>query len=239
MVIDTALLLLGAFLAAAISGAAGFGGALLLLPLLTWVAGVEAAVPLLTLAQLIGNISRAGFGFRAIRWRPVGLFLIGAIPAAILGALSFVTLPNHLVVRAIGAAILCFALLRMTGVLKFQPSRALLIGGGGVTGFLSGVVGSAGPLGAAIFLSLNMPPLAYIASEAATAVVMHGVKMTVYGTRFSLGAQFWALALALGGAMVLGTWASKRIIEKLSPDRFQLIVGVLLVAVALQMIITG
>lgn len=57
--IDYALLLLtSAFVAAAISGSAGFGGALLLLPLLTHIVAVSGAVPLLTIAQLVGNISR-------------------------------------------------------------------------------------------------------------------------------------------------------------------------------------
>lgn len=86
------ILFLGAFFAAAISGAAGFGGALLLLPLLVVSVGAEHAVPLLTVAQLIGNFSRAGFGFRQIQWKPVGLFLVCAIPSAILGALFLVIL---------------------------------------------------------------------------------------------------------------------------------------------------
>ena len=51
--------------------------------------------------------------------------------------------------------------------------------GGGIVGLLSGLVGSAGPLGAAIFLSLGLPPVAYVASEAVTAFVMHGVKIIV------------------------------------------------------------
>ena len=51
------LLFTGSFLAAAISGAAGFGGALLLLPLLSRTIGTTLAVPVLTLAQLIGNLS--------------------------------------------------------------------------------------------------------------------------------------------------------------------------------------
>lgn len=65
--VEWILLLVGGWLAATISGAAGFGGALLLLPVLTYVVGAKAAVPILTLAQLLGNLSRAGF-----RWVPVG-----------------------------------------------------------------------------------------------------------------------------------------------------------------------
>lgn len=237
--VDAAILLVGAFLAAAISGAAGFGGALLLLPLLTHFAGAKAAVPLLTIAQLIGNLARVGFNFKAIVWKPVGLFLAGALPAALLGSLSFVTLPTEVIVRAIGGALLCFVILRVTGALKLRPSPALLLMGGAVTGFLSGLVGSAGPLGAAIFLSLNLPPLAYIASEAASAAAMHGIKMAVYGTRLTLDATFWPLACALGGAMILGTLASKRLVEMLSPARFQLFVSALLTAVAVQMLVAG
>lgn len=57
-----AVLFLAAFAAATISGAAGFGGALLLLPLLDHVVGTTVAVPLLTLAQAVGNASRVGLG---------------------------------------------------------------------------------------------------------------------------------------------------------------------------------
>lgn len=237
--LNYALLLLGAFAAAAISGAAGFGGTLLLLPLLTRVVGVEAAVPLLTMAQFIGNLSRVGFNYRHIRWRPVAIFLTAAIPAAIFGALSFVSLPKEIVVRVIGGAILCFVLLRVLGLAKFEPSNRLLVAGGALVGFLSGLVGSAGPLGAAIFLTLNLPPLAYVGSEAATAVMMHPVKMAVYETKLDHGPGFWPLALALGAAMVIGTWASKRIIERISADRFRMFVGLLLVAIALEMLIMG
>lgn len=158
-----------AFIVAAVSGAAGFGGALLLLPILVTTVGEVNAVPLLTIAQLIGNFSRLSFGFSKIQWKPVGLFLLGAVPFSILGALSFVQLPKGLVTHSIGAAILLFVSLKYFGVLKVKGGRVLLISGGGMVGFFPGLVGSAGPLGAAIFLSLGLPPVSYIASEAMTA----------------------------------------------------------------------
>lgn len=234
-----ALLFVGSFLAAAISGAAGFGGALLLLPLLTHTVGVTEAVPLLTVAQLIGNLSRAAFGAKEIRWRPVFLFLATAAPFAALGALSFASLPPSLVVRLVGAAILAFVLLNALGLMPVKSSAPLMLGGGAVVGLVSGLVGSAGPLGAAIFLTLNLPPVAYVASEAVTAIGIHGVKAVVYGTALNLGPSFWGLALLLGTAMVLGTWASKRLIQKLPPVWFKRFVSLLLVVVAAQMIVVG
>jgi len=144
--IELLVLFVAAFTAATISGAAGFGGALLLLPLLVATVGVTHAVPLLTVAQLIGNLSRAGFGFTQIQWKPVGVFLLGAVPFSILGALSFAQLPKELVTRTIGAAILIFVVLQYFGLLKIKTGRALLAAGGGVVGFFSELVGCAGPL---------------------------------------------------------------------------------------------
>lgn len=237
--IELALLFIAAFAAAAISGTAGFGGALLLLPLLVATVGVTQAVPLLTIAQLIGNLSRAGFGFTQIRWKPVGLFLLGAVPLSILGAFSFVQLPKELITRAIGAAILVFVALKYFGLLTIKYRRAVLIGGGGMVGFLSGLVGSAGPLGAAIFLSLGLPPVAYIASEATTALAMHGVKTVVYQHYIVLDREFWLLAAMMGVAMILGTWSAKRVIERLPRETFQRLVMILLVVIAGYLIIHG
>ena len=237
--LELGLLFIAAFSAAAISGAAGFGGALLLLPLLVATVGVTQAVPLLTIAQLIGNLSRAGFGFTQIHWKPVGLFLLAAIPFSILGAMSFVQLPKELVTRVIGATILVFVALKYFGLLRIKSGRALLVGGGGAVGFLSGLVGSAGPLGAAIFLSLGLPPIAYVASEATTALVMHGVKTVVYQHYIVLDREFWFLAALMGVAMVLGTWSAKRVIERIPRETFQRFVAILLVAIAGYMVLHG
>jgi len=49
------------------------------------------------------------------------------------------------------------------------------------------MVGSAGPLGAAAFLSLNLSPTSYVASEAVTAVVMHLTKVMIYQSSLDLG----------------------------------------------------
>jgi hypothetical protein len=232
-------LFIAAFLAAAISGAAGFGGALLLLPILVATVGTTQAVPLLTIAQLIGNLSRVVLGFSQIRWKPVGLFLIGALPFSILGAFSFVQLSKDLVTRSIGAVILLLVVLKYFGLLKVKVGPVLLVLGGGVVGFLSGLVGSAGPLGAAIFLSLGLPPVAYIASEATTALAMHSVKTVVYQQFITLDREFWLLAALMGIAMILGTWTAKRVIQRMPQEKFQRFVTVMLVAIAAYMLIYG
>lgn len=233
------MVFVAAFAAAAVSGAAGFGGALLLLPLLVSTVGVTHAVPLLTVAQLVGNLSRAGLGFSHIRWRPAGLFMLGAAPLSILGAMSFIQLPTNWVTRAIGLAILAFVTLKYLGVVRLRTGALTLVIGGGVVGFLSGLVGSAGPLGAAIFLSLGLPPVAYVASEATTALAMHGIKTIVYQRHIALDREFWILAALVSVAMVLGTWSARRVVERMPQQQFQRFVAVLLVVTAAYMVVHG
>ncbi len=234
-----AILILVAFIAAIISGSAGFGGALLILPLLVAVVGPQEAVPLLTVAQMIGNLSRAGFGFRQIDWKSVGAFLIGAIPCCVIGAISFLKVPGGIITRVIGVAVLVFAVLKFFKILKLKPSNRLLFTGGAITGFISGLVGSAGTLGAAVFLSLGLPPVAYIASEATTAVAMHATKTIIYGNSLTLDNQFWTLGLILGLAMIAGSWLANRLIRRLSQINFDRYVLVLLILLSIYLIVRG
>ena len=236
---DYLALFAATFATAIISGATGFGGALLLLPLLIMIVGAELAVPLLTIAQLIGNLSKVCFGFSQIQWKPVGMFLIGAVPFSIIGAISFTQLPKDLVTRAIGAAIFLFMTLQYFEVLKLKVNQSLLLVSGGSVGLLSGLVGSAGPLSAAIFLSLELPPVGYIASEATAAFVMHGGKIVVYQKYISLDQGFWFLATFMGFAMILGTWSANQIIGYISHKQFQCFVGVLLAVISIYMMIKG
>ena len=80
------VLLLVGFVAGSFSGAVGFGGAMILLPVITYFYGVEVAVPVSTIAQLLSNLSRALMGWKEIKWRQVAWFLVPALPFTALGA---------------------------------------------------------------------------------------------------------------------------------------------------------
>lgn len=236
---EWALLLLCGWLAATVSGAAGFGGALLLLPVLTMMAGAKAAVPILTVAQLLGNLSRAGFGWRDIRWRPVLVFSVGAVPASVLGSRLFVDLPSAFLLRLIGVFLLAVVALRHTSLGR-RPFPETLLGPAGVAvGFLSAVAGSAGPLGAAVFLGLHLPAGAYVASEAVTAVLMHLAKSITYGRYAALTAGDVLRGLALGGSLVLGSWTGRKLVHRMPEKGFALLVEALLVVSAMSLIIGG
>ena len=141
------ILVLCSFAAALISGAAGFGGSLLLLPIVTAFVGVETAVPVLTLAQLIGNVSRMGTGLKQIKWDAVGWFCLTALPLSALGAFGFSVLPKDIVTRCIGVALIILVIFKVKKIFELKGNKRTLLIGGAITGGLSGLAGSAGPIG--------------------------------------------------------------------------------------------
>lgn len=233
------ILLAGSFAAAMVSGAAGFGGSLLLLPVASACVGARTAVPVLTVAQLIGNIARMTTGWSQIRWREVGLFSLTSLPLAALGAFGFSLLPADIVSRCVGAALILLVILKLTLKKELPGGTGTLLAGGALTGGLSGLCGSGGPIGAAVFLSLDLPPVAYIASEAATATAMHILKIAVYSKLAAVDRQALLIGLAMGGCMVLGTYAARHFIRNMEKGRFRRYVAVLLCAVGIYMLLTG
>ena len=72
------IIFLVSFIAATISGAAGFGGALLMTPILSGIVGINAAIPVITIGQIFGNASRVWFGRKELNWTN-NLFLINIL----------------------------------------------------------------------------------------------------------------------------------------------------------------
>ncbi len=234
-----ALLLVGSFFAAFISGSAGFGGSLLLLPIATACVGSELAVPILTVAQLIGNISRAAAGWKEIHWKSVALFSCTALPLAALGAFGFTVLPKDIVTRCIGLGLIVLVAVKLISKKNLPNSKGTLLAGGAITGGLSGLCGSGGPIGAAVFLSLDLTPVAYVASEAATAIAMHVSKIIIYSRLTDIELATLLTGLAMGGCMFMGTYAAKCFIKNMEKEKFQKYVAVLLFMVGIYMIAYG
>jgi uncharacterized protein len=231
------LLLCCGYLAATISGAAGFGGALLLLPVLVFVVGDKSAVPILTVAQLLGNTSRAGFGWREIRVRPALVFSLGAVPASVLGARIFVGMQSTTVLRLVGVFLFIVVALRHTTPGQRQIHERILAPAGVVVGFVSAIAGSAGPLAAAVFLGLKLPAQAYVASEAVTAVLMHLAKSITYGRYAAISVSDGVCGLLLGSSLVAGSWTGRWAIARLPERGFSALVEALLVVSALVLIV--
>lgn len=229
-------LLLGvaALLASTVAAVAGFGGAAILLPALVAVFGVREAVPILTVAQLVGNGSRVWFNRRELVLPVVGWFALGAVPAALAGGVLFARAPLPALERLIGAFLLVTVVWRH---LPRAPTPAIgrrpfaLIGA--AAAFLSALVGSVGPLMAPFFLAAGLVKGAYIGTEAFATVVMHVTKLVAYREAAVLPLHAVGAGAALGPIMIGGSYLGKRILDRLPERVFVWIIEVVLVGAGL------
>jgi uncharacterized membrane protein YfcA len=214
------LLLAGAaFAASTLAAVAGFGGAAVLLPALVAAFGVREAIPILTVAQLIGNGSRVWLNRRAVAVPVVGWFALGAVPLALAGGLLFATAPLAALERLVGAVLLLTVAWRhVPGAPVWHPSLRAFAGIGAVFSLLSALVGSVGPLMAPAFLAYGLVKGAYIGTEACATVVMHVTKLAAYQGTAVLTARAVAIGVALGPIMIAGSAVGKRILDRV-PER--------------------
>ncbi|HPD29900.1 MAG TPA: sulfite exporter TauE/SafE family protein [Phycisphaerae bacterium] len=237
---QVAALIAGALFASAVAAVAGFGGAVLLLPVLTWVFGVRDAVPILTIAQFVGNGSRVWFNRTDIDRRVVGWYSAGAVPLALLGGVIFAAAPLSWLTRGVGAFLVGIVVYRRLGGGRYPrcPAHAFAAVGAGAS-LLSALVGSTGPVTAPFFLAFGLTRGAYIGTEAAATVITHTFKLAAYGWTSLLSSRVLVTGLLLAPCMFAGSWAGKRLLDRMS-ERFFIamietvmaVAGIMLIAAA-------
>ena len=197
--IEAGVIVAAALTASTLAAVAGFGGAAIMLPVLVWAVGVRDAVPLLTVSQLMGNLSRVWFNRGELSMPVVKRFALGAVPAAAVGGVIFAISPAEILVRVLGVFLLLTVAYRHSpwgknthiGLNGFIPL-------GTASGVISATVGVVGPFMAPFFLAYGLVKGAYIGTEALATVVMHVVKLGVYGGYELLSVSILLTGLAIG-----------------------------------------
>lgn len=225
-----------AVLASTLSSVAGFGGSLLVLPVLVHTAGPLVAIPAFTIAGMMSNAARSLLGRSLISWSVVRAFLVGAIPGAVLGSFVFVSIPAEWMQRSLAAFIVAMMFTGHRSAPRRWPFGLIAAAGGG-SAFLSGVFGFSGPISAAIFFAQGLSPAAYVASEATAAMVVHAVKIVAYDRLSALTPEALWLGLIVGGAMTVGAWLGRRWIDRIPPDRYRSFIRAVFVVTAASLLI--
>lgn len=238
--LQTIVLIVSAVAASAVGAVAGFGGAILLLPALVWVFGVRDAVPILTIAQLVGNGSRAWLNRTDVDLRVVGSYALGAVPFALIGGALFAAAPLSWLVRGVGLFLVSAVAYRRLAGGRYPrlPARGFPAVGGGAS-LLSALVGSTGPVTAPFFLAYGLIKGAYIGTEAAATVITHIFKLVAYGSMNLVTTPVLLAGLLLAPLMMLGTWVGKQVLDRLSASAFVSLIEVVMITAGVILIVRG
>jgi len=230
--LEIIVVIISALIASCVAAIAGFGGSVIMLPVLVWTVGITDAIPVLTVGQLIGNLTRVVLNRCEVKWPVVWRFALGAVPTAIIGGIIFATVPAAALIRVLGVFLILMVLYRHNPwgkQIKMKLSGFVPLGA--ASGILSAVMGTVGPLAAPFFLAFGLVKGAYIGTEALTAVVMHLTKLGVYGRYALIGDRTLLIGLGIGVIMILGTFLGKYILNRVPERVFPFMIeGTLLVS---------
>ncbi len=234
------VVLVAALVASTLAAVTGFGGAAVLLPVLVAAFGMRDAVPILTVAQLIGNASRVWFNRRELNLKVVGWFAVGGVPLALIGGYLFAVAPLSGLTRLLGAFLLLVVVFRHLHprLTKTFPTPAFAGIGAGAS-FLSALLGSVGPIMAPFFLAYGLVKGAYIGTEALSTVVMHLTKLIAYHQTAVLTTFDLIIGLIIGPIMFAGSFLGKRILDRLPEKVFIILIETVLIVAGVMFLVYG
>lgn len=233
------LVLIGAaLLGSVVGGVAGFGAGILLLPLIAWTLGVRATAPVLTVTMLLGNLSRVWWSRHEIDGAVVRRFVLGAVPATALGATLYAGATATWLRVILGVFLIVAVPIRRVLLSRYFRVRLAhfpLVGA--VFGFLSALVVSVGPVVTPFYLAYGLRRGAYIATEAVCALVMHLTRGAVFARYAVLTPDTVTVGLVLGSTMFAGSWAARRLLDRMSERVFLHVIEALLIGMGLQFLL--
>jgi uncharacterized protein len=167
--------------------------------------------------------------WREIDWRACLVYSITGIPAAALGARTLLALPSRTVDLALGVFFLMMIPLgRWLHAHQLRLRLGHLALAGAVIGFLTGVVVSTGPLSVPAFTAYGLVKGGFIATEAASSLTVYVSKVVTFRGLGALPLDAIVKGLITGSALMLGAFVAKRIVLRLTPAFYRMLLDALL-----------
>lgn len=236
------------FFAWIVSTLAGGGSPFVLIPLVNLLMGAASVPPVITIGMFLGNAHRVLLFWREINWELTMWYAPGAIIGSFLGAYTFTQIHLDWLQLIIGVFLIVSAVLLAieknpviaevkTDLLTEPPKDSLSINESGhklkawyimpagfLKAFVSGLVGTTGPVLNPFYLRYGLVKEQLLATKATHVVIIHLVKIITYGAFAALSREEVVAGLAIGIAAIPANLVGKAILSRMSPDQFRQIV---------------
>ena len=249
---DFIIIAVVAFGAAILTFFSGFGLGTILTPVFALFFPVELAIALTGVVHFCNGLFKLTLVGKYADKSKLLRFGIPAVIAAFAGAWVLVRISDipvlysyewlgkifeiTIVKLVIAVLLIFFALIELLPFFeRFQIKKEHLPAGGLLSGFLGGLSGHQGAFRSAFLVRAGMTKEAFIGTATVIAVFIDMTRLGVYSTRFlDAGLQNQVpLILSATLAAMAGAILGKRLLEKITLDLIQRIVGVLLILIGL------
>jgi len=214
--------------------ATGAAGGVILLGLMALVMPPAVLLPIHTVVMLGSGITRTMIMWRDVMRGTVMPFLIGAVIGAVAGANVFVALPQSVLLLILGVFMLVVTWMPRLGRIGAERGRFAVLGFGAT--FLGVFVSATGTLLAPFLASATPDRYKMVATMGALMTITHIAKLAAFGfIGFAIGSYIPLIAVMIA-AGALGNWIGELALQRMSEQRFRMVLQVILTILALRLI---
>jgi uncharacterized membrane protein YfcA len=229
-----------AFAAAVIGGLSGFGTGVILTAVLIPIVGVKAVLPLLTVAGVIINGGRMFFNREAIAWKVCATVLATALPAALAGVYVFSILPARPLQIILATFIAAVVLLRRWATHRnWRLGHRSVLAGGGVFGFLSGIVSGTGVFLISLLLAARLSGAAVVATDATISVINDAFRLALFGGHALMDTGTVVTGAIIGVITIPGSFCAKWLSTRMSAHLHIAVIEAMLLVAAIWLIVSA
>lgn len=214
------------------------GGAMMQIPIVTFIIGAEGTAPAINLGALVGRPTRLILFWKSIDWSVTKFYVLAAIPATLFAGYFFKA-------AEIGFLKIIIGLFLISTVFQFRfgkKSRSFAVQkwyfiplGVGVP-FISTLVGGMGPILNPFYLNYGLEKEALIATKTANSFLVGLIQIGSYSFFGLLQEDLWFYGLSLGGGAAVGNYIGKKLLARMKNSAFRIWVVVFMVISGLLMI---
>jgi uncharacterized membrane protein YfcA len=216
-------LTLASFVAWFISSIAGGGSPFIILPMVNFLLDTSAVPPVVTTGMLISNCHRVWLFWQDIDWRLTWWYLPGAVSGAICGSFAFTQTRLHWLQILLGLFLVSSVFSFKLGKKEqsFQVPGWFFLPAGFVKAFVSGLIGSAGPILNPFYLNYGLVKEKMIATKAAHVLVVHSVKIITYVALGAMTVNDLGYGFVIGLAAIPANYLGQLALKKINEQQFR------------------
>jgi uncharacterized protein len=238
--LEDILFFIVAFISEVMGAVAGFGSSTIFLPLALFFVDFETALILVAISHLFGNLGRINFFRHGIDKKIITTFGIPSILFSFLGASIVGILSQDILKVILGIFLIIISVsFLVRPSLKVPTNRNMVITGGGISGLITGLVGTGGALRATFLTGFNLEKTKYIATAAVIALGTDATRIPLYLTQgFRLQHYYYYIPI-LFVTSIGGSYVGKKIVGRIDQNIFKKIVLIAIILVSINFIISG
>ena len=206
-----------------ISTIAAGGAATLLVPVLSFLLGAQLVAPVLSVASICANPSRAWLFREHIDWAVLVWLIPGSLLGAGIGSWTLTRLDPRVIEIILGLFLLAMVLNNRIGGhrLPFRMQRPLFLPLAATASFLSGLIGATGPILNPFMLHYGLEKETLVATKSLNSLLMQITKISSYALFGLLTVKTGLYGVLLGLGAVTGIHMARRHLLCIDLQRFR------------------